>query len=214
MGKTSLTLSTLSLGALVSWAQTQIPEERGLVSLLLLFFLTLQYYIGFAIHQHESATGVHKFPLLNPPHLPPHTIPLLKIFGCVTACGIPVPGPGVESAPSAVDMQSLNHWTTREVYFISFFLKLHALGGKVLNGYLMELTHRSSSWAKPTPRVHTSWGSGNRNTTNLVMWWRAPGLQSQRTGPGMLRASVVAGQWVCNPKPQFFPLNNEILLCD
>ena len=38
--------------------------------------ITLQYCISFAIHQHESATGIHMIPILNPPHLLPCTIPL------------------------------------------------------------------------------------------------------------------------------------------
>ena len=44
------------------------------------------------------------------------------------ACGIVVPRPGIEPTPLAVEAQSLNHWTAREVpdlhsfYLMSIFL--------------------------------------------------------------------------------------------
>ena len=44
---------------------------------LIFYFLTLQYCIGFAIYQNESATGIHALPILNPP---PSSLPIPSLW--------------------------------------------------------------------------------------------------------------------------------------
>ena len=63
--------------------------------------ITLQYCIGFAIHQCESATGIKCVPYPEPPSLlPPHTIPL----SCLSA-----PAPSNQYHASNLDWQFVSY---------------------------------------------------------------------------------------------------------
>ena len=80
---------------------------------LLFYFLTLQYCIGFAIYQIESPTGIHVFPILNPPpssRLPPQTFPL----------GRPsAPAPSIQYRASNLDWQLFS-------YMIFYMFQCHS----------------------------------------------------------------------------------------
>ena len=60
---------------------------------------------------------------------------------CV-ACGILVPRPGIKPIPPAVEVQSLNHWTTREVPLEAFStlqadLKIHLQMTQYYHNFMM-----------------------------------------------------------------------------
>ena len=93
--------------------------------------ITLQYCSGFFMHWHESAMGVHVFPILNP-HLPPPSHPISQ--GCSGA-----PALSALFHASNLDWWSFSHMV---IYmFQCYFLKsshpwLLPLSPKVCSSYL------------------------------------------------------------------------------
>ena len=101
---------------------TEFSSDRKAVSGLLtiiycfLFFyffnfvLTLQYCIGFAKYRNESASGIHVFPILNPP---PSSLPIPSLWV------VPVHQP---------QASSIVHWTwTGDSFHIWYYTYFNAI---------------------------------------------------------------------------------------
>ena len=89
---------------------------------IFILFLTLQYCIGFAIYQHESATGIHMFPILNPP-----------------SSSLPIPSLWVIPVHQ-LQASSIVHWTwTGDSFYICYYTCFNAI---LPNHPTLTLSHR------------------------------------------------------------------------
>ena len=91
-------------------------------------------YYGLAVQSHASNSSLSPSSLetVEPISAVYLSIRILVITSChsffswppLVACGILVPCPGIKAVPPALGVQSLNHWTTREVPCLLLILSL------------------------------------------------------------------------------------------
>ena len=87
-----------------------VQMSISLIFILLFYFLTLQYCIGFAIHQNESATGIHVFAILNPP-----------------PSSLPIPSPWVVPVHQRQASSTVHWtWTSNSFHMILYMFQCHS----------------------------------------------------------------------------------------
>ena len=93
-----------------------------------IIFLTLQYCIGFAIYQHESATGIHVFPILNPP---PSSLPVCMAEVSPDCC--------VWAFSSCGQWRLLSSCSAQACFLLRWLRQLLSMGSRVRR--LQQLQH-------------------------------------------------------------------------
>ena len=85
-------------------------EYSIFLTFFLSYYLTLQYCTGFAIYQSDSTTGIHVFPILNPPPSPYHPSGLSQCTSPKHPVSCIEPGLKNKKIHCYTRLGSDNHW--------------------------------------------------------------------------------------------------------